>query len=435
MQEMNRPSMSSSSRNLRFGMIDLVRGTRTVSLLKELEETQFLPPDEIRARQEALLDDYVGKLRRASPLYRGLPDFSAFPIIEKDFVYRNRNLLMNPEYRGKIFRKKTGGSTGEPLIFDTSALAQSHLWAGLLLSWTTAGYRPSDPVVFLAGSSVFGSGYKQSVYYKLMNVRFLTAYNLSPEVMTSYVDTIANGGFRLIFGYATAIHEVALHVLRRPRRPSFSLRGIVCTAEVLTEAMRETIEAAFGASCFNQYGCHEAGVSAYECEEKKGLHLITTRSYHEVQEDGRLISTDLSNDAFFLPRYDTGDLVVMSDQACSCGRGFPLIREVIGRRNDVVRDKSGKVIHHCFFVHLFRHDPRIVAFQVLFDRDRIAILLRARVNGNGWPEYTAAVRSAMQFDELLIIEDRPFIHTSGGKRRYVVQVEDVGEALATATAE
>ena len=72
--------------------------------------------------------------RRASPLYRGLPDFSAFPIIEKDFVYRNRNLLMNPEYRGKIFRKKTGGSTGEPLIFDTSALAQSHLWAGLLLS-------------------------------------------------------------------------------------------------------------------------------------------------------------------------------------------------------------------------------------------------------------------------------------------------------------
>lgn len=161
-----------------------------------------------------------------------------------------------------------------------------------------------------------------------------------------------------------------------PERSAFALRGVVCTAEVLTDAMRATIEQAFGAPCYSQYGCNDAGVSAYECERRAGVHLVTQRAWHEVLADGRLVATELANDAFFLPRYDMGDLVTMAGQPCPCGRGFPLIESVLGRANDLVHDSAGNSVHSEFFTHLLREDTRIAAFQVVYDGHELVVIVQ-----------------------------------------------------------
>ncbi|SFU63013.1 hypothetical protein [Nitrosospira multiformis] len=83
-------------------------------------------------------------------------------------------------------RKKTGGSTGEPLVFYTGTQSQSYLWAGIPLSWRAAGYRLGEPVAFLAGSSLFDTGFKESVYYKLMNIKLFSAFELSDERLQAY---------------------------------------------------------------------------------------------------------------------------------------------------------------------------------------------------------------------------------------------------------
>ena len=138
-----------------------------------------------------------------------------------------------------------------------------------------AGYRLGEPVAFLAGSALFGAGGKQRLYYRLMNVRLLSAFDLSAARLAQYAVTVAR--CRLLYGYASAIHRLAQHLLTSPVRPAFALRGIVCTAEVLTDTMRGDIEQAFGVPCFNQYGCNDAGVSAYECERLSGFHLVSAR--------------------------------------------------------------------------------------------------------------------------------------------------------------
>ncbi|MBA4142655.1 MAG: phenylacetate--CoA ligase family protein [Nitrosospira sp.] len=419
----------------RFALIDAVRSTDALGLLRELEAIQFESPAAIRQRQEESQAEYFKVLTKVSPFYREYHSFAQLPIIDKDFVKRHRQQLINPDYRGKLMRKKTGGSTGIPFVYSTGTYSHSYLWAGILLSWRAIGYQLGEPVVFLAGSSLFGSGFKQAVYHKLMNTRVFSAFDLSPERMRIYAETIASDRVRLLYGYASAIYRLAQYLLSSPRRLHFVLRGVVCTAEVLTPTMRNTIESAFGAICVNQYGCHEAGVSAYECEHRRGFHLITTRCYPEVLDDGALISTDLSNHAFFMPRYDTGDLVVMENNQCSCGRGFPLIREVIGRSNDMVSDPAGNTVHSAFFGILIREDSRISAFQVIFDERKLIFNLHCRERGVDWSNYLRQVRAVLKFDDIRIVENLSFKTPTSGKHRYVVRVDDVDATLAEARRE
>lgn len=418
--------------NMGFGLIDAIRRTYSLKLLQNLEVIQFESPDAIKRRQAILLDAYDDLVRRTSPLYREYESFTQFPIINKAYANENRDLLLNRNYDGKIIRKKTGGSTGQPFVYLLGVRSQSYIWAGMLLNWKVAGYQLGEPVAFLAGSSLFGSGYKQFIYYKLMNVRLFSAFDMSADNLNAYADAISQGGFRLLYGYASAIHQLALHLLAAPIRPRFVLRGVVCTAEVLTRAMRETIEAAFCVPCFNQYGCNDAGVLAYECEQQNGLHLITTRSYPEILEGGRLISTDMTNDAFFLPRYDTGDLVTMSYAPCPCGRGFPLIKEVVGRSNDLVMDQAGNMVHSEFFTHMFREDGRILAFQVVYDNKRLTVILHCRERGSSWADYIDRIRLSLVFDSITFAENAAFVKSSNAKHRFIMRVDDVESALAKA---
>ena len=413
----------------RFGLIDLARGTRTLACLRELQALEYAAPAALAAQRQAALGDYVARVRIASPLYRGYGAFAQFPIIDKAFANVHRDQLRNHGYRGKLVRKKTGGSTGEPFVYETGVRAQSFLWAAILLSWRVAGYRLGEPVAFLAGSALFGSGYRQRIYYRLMNVQLLSAFDLSPARLTAHAHAIENTGCRLLYGYASAIHSLALHLLASPKQSRFALRGVVCTAEVLTATMRADIEQAFGVPCYSQYGCNDAGVSAYECERRDGFHLVSPRAWTEVLPDGRLVATDLANDAFFLPRYDTGDRVVMAPAPCPCGRGFPLIRSVLGRANDLVHDMAGNSVHSEFFTHLFREDPDIAAFQVIYDATELVVIVRAPRAVTASERYLTRIRAALQFKTIQFSVNHSFICIANGKHRFVMRVDSVTQAL------
>lgn len=419
---------------IRFGLIDLARGTRALALLDELEAIAFESPEALRARQRALLGDYTDMVRKSSPLYARYARFEQFPVIDKAYANAHRAQLFNPFYRGKVVRKKTGGSTGEPFVYATGVESQSYLWAAILLSWKVAGYQLGEPVAFVAGTALFGTGYKQKIYYKLMNVHMFSAFDMSAARMDAYCAGIAAKRCRLLYGYASAIHQLARHLLAGGRQLKFSLRGIVCTAEVLSDAMRADIEQAFGVPCFSQYGCNDAGVSAFECERRQGFHLITQRSYQEVLEGGRLISTDLSNDAFFLPRYDTGDLISMTDRPCACGRGFPLIEKVVGRANDMVADSAGNAVHSEFFTHLFREDKRIGAFQVLYDANDLVVIVHCADPAFSHPPYIERIRAALKFRSVSFAVNQPFVTIKNGKHRFVMKVEQIASALAQSEA-
>jgi phenylacetate-CoA ligase len=411
---------------LRYRLIDLARGTNSVSLLNDLRQWQFASPEALQERAEQDLEDYFNELRKVVPMFSHLRDFSELPVIDKRFVNDHLDQLRNPRFKGSIIRKKTGGSTGEPLIYYTGALSQSYLWAGIYLSWEVAGYQFGDKVAFLAGPSLFATGYKQRVYFRLLKVTLLSAFNMTAETMTEYGRQLQQENIRLLYGYPSAIHLLARHYLDAGKTLHTTLRGIVCTAETLTEAMRKDIETAFGVPCYSQYGCHDAGVSAFECEYREGFHLISTRSHTEILPDGQFISTDLSNRAMFMPRYNTGDIVKKSERQCPCGRGFPLLDDVLGRQNDMVVDIRGTTVHSLFFVYLFREDVRIRSFQVIYGPSTLHINLHIKkLSGAEQADLEKHAREIIEknllFERLDFEFNQPFKTLVNGKHSFVMK--------------
>ena len=410
----------------RHRLIDLLRGSDSVGLFNKLLVWQYLSAEQLQQHARYELANYFVELRAALPLYREVQRFEDLPIIDKPFIRQHFHALMNSRYKERSYRKKTGGSTGEPLVYFTGTAAQSYLWAGIYLSWSVTGYQFGDRVAFLAGSSLFGTGSRQRIYYALLNVTLMSSFDMSQDSMSDYGQRLQSDGFRLLYGYAAAVHRLARFYLNAGQTLKTALRGIVCTAETLTHSMRQDIEAAFGVPCYAQYGCNDAGVSAFECEERNGYHLLSMRCYHEVLPDGTLVATDLSNRAMFMPRYSTGDIVRMSNRTCPCGRGLPLIDEVLGRQNDMVLDSCGNAVHSEFFTHMFREDARIASFQVLFTDTVLSINLHVREPDAA--EFAALeayihakVNAALMFSSVQVLFNRPFRLTENGKHRFVMR--------------
>jgi phenylacetate-CoA ligase len=113
---------------------------------------------------------------------------------------------------------------------------------------------------------------------------------------------------------------------------------------------REAIEEAFQCPVFDQYGCAEMAVMAYQ--RKDGRYFIPPQyAIAEVLDDndkpvkpgesGHLVCTGLLNQAMPLIRYRIGDIVKTSKEQLE---GYPFITfldSIEGRNDDVVIASSG----------------------------------------------------------------------------------------------
>jgi phenylacetate-CoA ligase len=77
------------------------------------------------------------------------------------------------------------------------------------------------------------------------------------------------------------------------------------------------------------------------------------------------VVTHLATRDFPFIRYRTGDVGVLDDRACSCGRGLPLIREVQGRTTDFVVAADGTVMHGLALIYILRELKGIRAFKIV----------------------------------------------------------------------
>jgi phenylacetate-CoA ligase len=66
-----------------------------------------------------------------------------------------------------------------------------------------------------------------------------------------------------------------------------------------------------------------------------------------------------------LIRYKIGDRGILSEKACSCGRGFPLLKKVEGRIRCIFKNKQGDLIDGGAFIRLFYFRENIKQFQVI----------------------------------------------------------------------
>jgi phenylacetate-CoA ligase len=191
--------------------------------------------------------------------------------------------------------------------------------------------------------------------------------------MAQYVDSINKYNYKYLRGYASSIDFFSQYIDNNNLEIS-SPNGIFTTAEKLYPHMRKRIENTFDCNVFDTYGLNDGGVSAYECSEHTGLHIDMERSVMEIVDEngcqiengiGKILATSLENYAMPLLRYDTGDLGNIIDDVCGCGRKYKLLKEIIGRQQEMLQTPEGKYVHGEFFTHIIWEVDGVLEFQVV----------------------------------------------------------------------
>lgn len=405
--------------SLKLKLIDSLSGMQIHETLEMLREHQYLPEEELNAIRKQELDRLFTIAKTSTVYYSKFDDFADVPELTKQIMKKNPGHFLSSQYNGKLFKKYTGGTTGSPFPYYTSELSQSYLWAGLILSWESCGYEFGDKVAFIAGSALIKTDSKHKLFYKLLNVDRYPVASLDDDIIKQHLAGLRERNTQVIYGYAMAINLIADYMLQNNLPPVEGLKGITCTSEVLTDKMRETIEKAFKVKVYNQYGCNEAGLSAFECEHGS-MHLISSRCMYEINDDGVLVSTDLANDAYLFMKYNTGDIVQFGKNNCACGRHYPVITNIEGRGNELLVDQNNKKIHSSYFNLMFKNDKAIKQFQVIFDETSVYINLMVDEGFDNKQHYLNLMKKNFTFDSYVIKTNEQFYRGKNLKHTFIV---------------
>jgi len=346
---------------------------------KKLVKNQWTPYDKLKHDQEKQLKNLIKFSYENVPYYHNLfrslglspediqtiEDLEKLPILTKDIIKKHWEEFKPASLSSmKYYNHATGGSTGTPMQYRLSKHDRFLGGALLYRGWGYGGYELGDRMVFLAGSSLgFDTKSKLTtfIHETTRNLRKLSSFDMGENEMREYAQTINSFKPKFIRGYASSIYFFA-RWLEENQLSVPSQKAVFTTAEKLFPYMRQTIEDVFDCDVYDNYGLNDGGVSAYECSEHTGLHIDTERSIMELVDgaghqidtgEGQILATSLYNYAMPFVRYATGDDGHIIDDGCNCGRGYPLLKEVLGRSTDVLLTPEGKSIHGWFFLYIF----------------------------------------------------------------------------------
>ena len=292
-------------------------------------------------------------------------DLPKLPVMTKLDIRQNfsdRVLARNIPASRRV-RDITSGSTGTPLVFYLDTASWDYVRASSLLFLEWAGVKPGDRSVWFGGRSIKRS-FRTRVSHLLLRHKQIPAIGFTAQNMRVEAERLARMKPTFIEGQASAIFQLAQMAIGYDIE--IKPKALVSTAETMPS--REVVEQAFHCPIFNRYGNREmSGFLAQNCPDGRSLHINTELCILEVVDNqgkpvgagerGNIILTDLTNYAMPFIRYDPEDMAVAGGE-CSCGRGFPLLTDIHGRRTETLLTPEGRIITLVDMGgHLFRkHD-------------------------------------------------------------------------------
>lgn len=311
--------------------------------------------------------------------------FDEIPLLTKEVLRNDQRELWSNDPREGIITDTSGGTTGEPVKFAQDSVYLSWNRANKLYYHDLAGRDLGEPWIKLWGdeSDVFDErqGIKSRLADFVLNRHTLNSFRMGETEMTEYVGQINDIQPKSMEVYVESIDELAKHIENQGLNV-YSPHGILSTAGTLHPPVRERVENVFDTVVLNKYGSREVGDIACECPYQEGLHIFDHTHFVEVVdedgsplppgEEGEIAVTVLTNYTMPLIRYRIGDMGIMKEGQCSCGRPFSMLKEVTGRVSEHFRTADGQLIHGELFTHLLYHRSWIKKFQVRqTDRDHV----------------------------------------------------------------
>ena len=260
----------------------------------------------------------------------------------------------------------TSGSTGVPLAIYRENHAELEMLACQPRLRALWGVDMSDKVVLFrhrppTSPSLSGLVHALSYAVKsflLQRTRF-AAYQLGKDDLRQDLRRIRDLRPVLIYGNASAIYLLALEAIETGVTLD-SLRLVVMTMELVSDAMHDKVQEAFHTNVITEYGAEECYVIAYG----DGRHLLRVREDQVLVETlptednfHRVIISVLGNPSFPLLRYEIGDLT--DKPIYQVDSGFSALGHVIGRSVDYLISGQGRPIRALPLIDFLEAYPSI----------------------------------------------------------------------------
>jgi phenylacetate-CoA ligase len=300
--------------------------------------------------------------------FNELSDLRRLPILSKEFAKENKEVFINQKYVKNSINFKTSGSTGVPfeiLVHPNQwIMEQGVVWR----HWKWAGYNFRDPLAMVRS---FVPKNKDVLWKhnRINNFTYYSPFHLNETNIKDYLKSMIEKKIVVLRGYPSSVLALAEYVLKyKCEIPPIKM--VLTASEVLTDKDRQIIETTFKAKVSNHYGLAEQIVMMGDCEKHEGLHNYDEYGYLELldTEDPkvkRIIGTNFNNLTTPLIRYDTGDMAVIADEPCSCGRSLPTIKNIIGRKDAVIRTEEGYEIPTVNFYTMFEDFQELERWQIV----------------------------------------------------------------------
>ncbi|MDR0980295.1 MAG: phenylacetate--CoA ligase [Methanocalculaceae archaeon] len=270
----------------------------------------------------------------------------------------------------------TSGTTGKPTVV---AYTKNDLnsWSELIArNLTMVGLREGDMFQNASNYSLFTGGLGFHYGAERIGCAVVPAGVGNTKRQIEMIQDFGVNAIHCTPSYAMHLTEVAEDM----HANLDSLRIGVFGAEAWSENMRRDLENRLNIKAYDSYGMSELfgpGV-AFECPEQDGLHIwhdcyiveIIDPKTGEVLpagEKGEMVVTPLVKEAMPLLRYRTGDITMLMEDDCPCGRGQKIAR-LFGRSDDMLTVR-GINVFPSQIEHVLKNIPEVGdQFMVYIDR-------------------------------------------------------------------
>lgn len=324
---------------------------RAINAMSEEEHQNFLE----QKKQEIVAYHLLN-----NPFYADLigtnssPNWEDLPVLTKANLQTALQDRLSLPYKSKaLYTNKTSGSSGTPFVFAKDKWSHALTWASnkYRFGWYGIDFNSSYQARFY-GIPLDFVGYKKERFKDWLGKRYrFPIFDLSDEVLANYLQHFRTKKFDYINGYTSAIVVFAKYLQQQNivlRDICPSLKVCIVTSEMLFASDKILLENQFGIPVVNEYGASELDLIAFQNIENE-WQVNAETLFVEILDDqnqvvpngttGRVVITSLFNKAHPFIRYDIGDIGTLDEKSTL---QKPILKELIGRTNDVAVLPSGK---------------------------------------------------------------------------------------------
>jgi len=321
-----------------------------------------MPPADLRIMQYKLLKSLVCRLYSFSPFYhdrmkeqkvhpddiRELSDITKLPFMFKRDLRDNYPDKIFTATREELVRYHvSSGTTGKPTVVGYTQHDLDTWTTSLARALTSIGLGRGDVLQDSYGYGLFTGGLGLHYGAERIGATVLPTSVGNTERQIELMQDLGTTAIACTPSYLLHIGEVAEKMGINIKKDT-KLRTGILGAEPWTDGMRTRIENWLGIRAYDIYGTSElSGPMFTECTEQKGFHVWSDIAYVEIidpktseplspGERGELTITILQKEALPMVRYRIGDISIVDDSPCPCGRTHPRVQRIQGRVDDML---------------------------------------------------------------------------------------------------